>query len=75
MYIEDKSQGLSGPTRIGRVRFSNTGKTIHYDERSFQSSKGRGFKTNFFDIETGDHLWVSTCWRDGADRLLGDRAR
>ena len=33
MYIEDKSCGLSGPARIGRVTFSKSGKTIYYGGR------------------------------------------
>jgi len=28
MYIEDKSRDLTGPCRIGRVRFSKTGATL-----------------------------------------------
>lgn len=28
MYIEDKSTGLTGPARIGRVSFSKTGQTL-----------------------------------------------
>jgi len=28
MYIEDKSEGLSGSARTGRVSFSKLGKTI-----------------------------------------------
>ena len=59
MYIEDKSGGLIGPARIGRVRFSKTGRTIYYRGRSFQSLKGLGFKANFYDVETGDHFWIS----------------
>lgn len=42
-YIEDKSGGLMGPVRIGRVMFSKTGRTIYYRGRSFQSLKGLGF--------------------------------
>lgn len=53
MYIEDKSNGLSGPGRIGRVRFSQTGKSIYYGGRTFQTLAGRGFKANYFDVETG----------------------
>jgi heptaprenylglyceryl phosphate synthase len=30
MYIEDKSKGLNGPARIGRVRLSKTGETLYY---------------------------------------------
>jgi hypothetical protein len=32
MFVENKTDGdgLTGPSRIGRVRFSKTGKTIYY---------------------------------------------
>jgi hypothetical protein len=43
MYIENKSDGLSGPARIGRVIFSKSGKTLYYQGKSFQSLKGSGF--------------------------------
>ena len=36
MYIEDKSAGLNGPARIGRVTFSKSGQTMHYGGRLFQ---------------------------------------
>ena len=71
MYIEDKSGGLVGPARIGRVTFSKTGSTLTYAGRSFQSLKGVGFKANYFDVETGDHFWISGPRRDGADGLYG----
>jgi hypothetical protein len=71
MYIEDKSGGLTGPCRIGRVRFSKTGATLHYAGRAFQSLKGVGFKANYFDVETGAEFWISGPRRDGADGLYG----
>lgn len=71
MFIEDKSGGLEGPARIGRVTFSKTGKSIEYAGRTFQSLKGSGFKANYFDIETGDPFWISGPRKDGADRLYG----
>jgi hypothetical protein len=71
MYIEDKSNGLSGPGRIGRVRFSKTGKSIHYAGRTFQTLAGRGFKANYFDVETGAEFWISGCKKRGGDRLDG----
>jgi len=73
MYIEDKSMGLSGPARIGRVRFSKTGRTLYYGGRSFQSLRGRGFKANYFDVGTDDKFWISGPKRDGGDRLYGER--
>lgn len=71
MYIEDKSNGLEGPGRIGRVTFSKTGKSVYYGERTFQSVKGQGFKANYFDVETGAEFWISGCKKRGGDRLYG----
>jgi hypothetical protein len=71
MYIEDKSGGLTGPARIGRVIFSKTGKSIYYQGRLFQSLKGAGFKANYFDAETGAEYWISGCKKDGSDQLYG----
>jgi hypothetical protein len=71
MYIESKGEGISGPGRIGRVTFSQTGKSIYYRERMFQSLKGKGFKANYFDAETGEEYWISGCKKDGSDHLYG----
>ena len=73
MYIEFKGDSLTGEARIGRVRFSKSMKSIHYDGRTFESLKGTGFKANFCDVETGDHYWISGPRKDGADRLYGER--
>ncbi|HEY3393809.1 MAG TPA: hypothetical protein VGK58_13950 [Lacipirellulaceae bacterium] len=54
MYIERKSDGLSGPARIGRVTFSKSGKSVYYAGRRFETLSGQGFKSNYFDVETGD---------------------
>jgi hypothetical protein len=69
MYIEDKSGGLIGPARIGRVTFSKTGSTIYYQGRSFQ--RVRGFKHNYEDVKTGDAFWISGPKRNGEDSLYG----
>ncbi len=71
MYFEDKSNGLEGDARIGRVYFSKTGKTLYYSGRTFQSLKGSGFKANYFDIENGDEFWISGPRKDKNDRLYG----
>ena len=73
MYIEDKSRGLSGDARIGLVSFSRSGRTVYYRGRAFQSLSGAGSKANYFDVETGDHYWISGPRRDGRDRLYGER--
>lgn len=72
MYIEDESQGLSGPARIARVSFSKTGRTLYYAGRTFQSLKGAGFKANYYDVDNGEQFWISGPRRDGADRLYGE---
>lgn len=69
MYIEDKSDGLEGKARIGRVYLSKSGKTLYYRDMKFQSLKGSGFKANYFEVESGDHYWISGPRKDKNDRL------
>jgi hypothetical protein len=72
MYIEDKSAGLNGPARIGRVTLSKSGRSIHYNGRTFQ--RFQGYKANYFDTETGDKFWISGPRKDGEDRLYSTSA-
>ena len=69
MYVESKAGGLVGPARIGRVTFSKTGATLYYAGKSFQSLKGSGFKSNYFEVETGEPCWISGPRKDGQDSL------
>ncbi len=71
MYIEDKSAGLEGEARIGRVYLSKSGKTLYYRGLRFQSLKGSGFKANYFETESGGHYWISGPKKDQNDRLYG----
>lgn len=71
MYIEDKTDGLVGPCRIGRVSFTRSWATLRYGGRSFQSLKGHGYKANYVDIDSGRQFWISGPRRDGADGLYG----
>lgn len=73
MYIEYKGDGLTCNARIGRVKFSKSGKSIHYNGKLFLSQRGSGYKTNYFDEVTGEAYWISGCRKDGADRLYGER--
>ncbi len=79
MYIENKSggppgdQGLIGPARIGRVSFSKTGRSLYYNGRTFRSLNGAGFKANFYDVESGEHYWISGPKKNGEDGLYGPR--
>jgi len=73
MYIENKSEGLTGPARIGRVTFSKSAKSIYYKGKQFRSLKGSGFKSNYFEVDSGDEYWISGPKKDVSDRLYGER--
>lgn len=73
MYIECKAGGLTGDARIGRVTYSQTGKTIYYKGKKFASLKGSGFKSNYYDVDTGEEYWISGPKRDGSDRLYAGK--
>jgi hypothetical protein len=53
------------------VTFSKTGSTIYYPGKSFQSLKGKGFKSNYFEVETGEHYWISGPNKNVCDSLYG----
>ena len=69
MYLEDKSKGLNGPARIGRVRLSKTGETLYYAGRTFEALRNSGLKANFRDVETGQPFWIAKARKDGGDRM------
>src|SRR5258705_5850027 len=71
MYIECKAGGLTGDARIGRVTFSQTGRTLYYQGQKFQSLKGKGFKSNYYNVDTGEDYWISGPKRGGGDALYG----
>jgi hypothetical protein len=72
MYIENKSESLSGDARIGRVKFSKTMRSMFYDDKEFLKIKS-GFKHNCIEIGSGDEYWISGCKKDGSDRLYGEK--
>lgn len=74
MYIECKAGELIGEARIGRVTFSKTGRTLYYQDKKFQSLKGAGFKSNYYDVDTGEDYWISGPKRRGGDGLYGGNA-
>ena len=61
MYIQHKPDEQPREARIGRVQFSKSGKSLHYNGKTFQSLNGAGFKTNYFDTESGEQYWISGC--------------
>ena len=72
MYIELKSHDGGhddrGPARIGRVTFSKSGKTIHYQGKRFQKGGNNVSCANYHDIETGEGYWISGAKKNGQDR-------
>ena len=69
MYVEYKGFGLAGTARIGRVTYSQTGKSVYYHGRTLRTLAGRGYKANYFDVETKERYWVSGPQKDGQDTL------
>lgn len=70
MYIEDKSEGMDGPARIGRVTFSKSRRSVQYNGRTFLRV-GSGYKYNHIAKDSGDHFWISGPRKDGKDRMNG----
>lgn len=66
MYIQRGS--LEGPGRIGRVTFSKSGRTVHYQGRSFYALSG-AYKATHGDEETHEEYWISGPRKDGQDTL------
>ncbi len=73
MYMERKAGRLIGEARIGRITYSKTGRTLYYRGKSFQSLDGTGFKSNYFEVDSGEEYWISGPKKDGTDRLYGER--
>ena len=69
----NKANGLIGTACIGRVTYSKTGSTLYYNDKTFRSLGGAGFKSNYYDVATGDHYWISGCKKRGSNRLYGER--
>jgi hypothetical protein len=69
MFIQAHGGLGSRSGRIGRVSFSKTGRTIYYGGLELQTLSGRGFKANYFNVETGIEYWVSGPKKDGNDVL------
>lgn len=65
MYVEDKSKGINGPARIGRVVSSKSGETLHYAGQTFWALRHSGLKANFQDSVTGHPYWTPGRARTG----------
>ncbi|QBS44841.1 hypothetical protein [Nocardia sp. CS682] len=72
MYVQLKSgyDTDQGPSWITWVRFSKTWNTAYFRGRTLRRWPGM-FDANFYDIETGEHFWVSGPKRDRTDGRYG----
>lgn len=72
MYMElkthDSGHDDRGEARIGRVTLSKSGKSLHYQGKTFQRTHGSAGCGNYFDVETDDIYWISGPKKDGTDR-------
>lgn len=71
MYVEYKGQGIQGPGRTTRITYSKSRSSVYFQGRRLQTLAGTGYKANFYDVETGEHYWVSGPKKNGQDRLYG----
>ena len=62
-----------GPARIGRVRLSKSGKSLHYQGKTFHRTTQAGCG-NYVDAETGDVYWISGPKKDDGPLLLGQNS-
>lgn len=67
VYVETETgANHDGKAWIGKCFFSKTGQTIYFNGDVYR--KGKGFSSNYFDIETGDGFWISGVKKNGTDR-------
>ena len=69
MYIEYKGFGLAGTAWIGRVSFSQTGRTVYYRNLTLRSSKS-GYKWNHFDVKRVSVIGYPAASRPGMIRSI-----
>jgi hypothetical protein len=58
-----------GPARIGWVEVRNKGKRLDFGDQTFRTLRGKGFKSNYYDVKTLEEYWISGCRNDGRDAL------
>jgi hypothetical protein len=67
VYVEIETRSNhDGKAWIGKCFFSKTGQTIYFNGNVYR--KGKGFSSNYFDIETGNGFWISGVKKNGNDR-------
>lgn len=67
VYVEiETGSNHDGKAWIGKCFFSKTGQTIYFNGNVYR--KGKGFSSNYLDIETGNGFWISGVKKNGTDR-------
>lgn len=67
-YVELKSgYNDNGPAWIGQGMYNRTGLTLYFNGRVFKKGPA-GSEGNYFDLETGEHYWISGVKKKGGDR-------
>ena len=73
MYIELKTNGLTGQGRICRVSISKTGYTLYYEDRILKPVQGAPLRANYYDTKTDESFWISKPRKDGCDSLFAGK--
>jgi len=84
MYIENKDGYIDDyAAHIGWVRFSQSGKSVYYQDKLITRIKGGGISGNHLDETTKEEYWVSgikkrgsnTHWAEPTKVKIDDDAR
>jgi hypothetical protein len=68
MYIENKDGDIEGhPACIGWVRFSKSGRSVYYRNKTLKRIKGGGISGNYYCEESGDEYWISGVKKSGSN--------
>lgn len=62
---------LKGMLELEGFIFRRLEKHYTIKGEKFKSLKGMGFKSNYYDVDTGDEFWISGPRKDKNDRLYG----
>ena len=60
---------MSGESRIGRVTFSKSGKSLDHRGPRYEILKSGGFETNYSGRRTGEEIESLAAKKSGGDRL------
>jgi hypothetical protein len=69
-YIELKTgYNDDGPAWIGKVMIGKTGTTLYFNDKAFRKGHApSAYRSNYYDVETGEGYWISGVKQCGARR-------